>query len=224
MTEIHTLCIVAHPAIEESGSQQFLIQTGKSITHTEYIDLAKLDSSKAKIDFSKYHQIIFQFPLYWYQAPAILKKWIDENWHLYSKAELAGKTMGVVVIVGQKAQRYQLGGTEGRSISELLVSFELIAKYSQMRFKPIFPIYQFHYLTEKQKVKLLWRYGYYLEHLDAGDFMSMQRYILNRAHQLTESELSFTSDAQKMQWEMFLQKLEHSAYAIEEIVDLKKEW
>ncbi|MBS4456919.1 NAD(P)H-dependent oxidoreductase [Tuanshanicoccus lijuaniae] len=224
MTEIRTLCIIAHPDIASSSSQQFLIQTGKTATNTTYIDLATLNASESKIDFSTYHQIIFQFPLYWYQAPAVLKQWLDDNWHLYSKNELSGKTMGIVVVVGQKAQQYQLGGTEGRTVSELLASFELLAKHYQMHFKPIFSIYQYHYQSEKQKMRLLWRYCYYLEHLDAGNFVSMQRYLINCARRLTPDKLVINDAVLKSQWEVFLQHLEQSADSIEEIVDLKRDW
>ena len=76
-----TLVILSHPEIKESGSQQYLLSSipeNKNITvhHLEsiYPDF-NIDVEKEQELLKRHDRIIFQFPFYWYTAPALLKKW-----------------------------------------------------------------------------------------------------------------------------------------------------
>lgn len=79
-----TLVIISHPDIMESGSQQYLLSsipndTNITVRHLEslYPDF-KIDVPKEQALLKEHDRIIFQFPLYWYSSPALLKKWQDD--------------------------------------------------------------------------------------------------------------------------------------------------
>lgn len=70
-----TLIVVAYPHIADSTTQQFLqaaVHQTSAIWH--HIDgLNSLDVQQERQLLAAADRIIFQFPLYWYAAPASLK-------------------------------------------------------------------------------------------------------------------------------------------------------
>src|SRR5699024_12445170 len=77
--------------------------------------------------------LIFQFPLYWYSAPAILKQWLDEVWNsqLTSSHLLKGRELGIVTTVAHSASAFQPGASQGRSeehTSELQSRFDIVCR------------------------------------------------------------------------------------------------
>lgn len=221
-----TICYIAHPDISDSSSQQFLIQSGKWQQSCDYVDLANkqnwLDAEQEGQRLSQYDQIIFQFPLYWYQAPALLKQWLDVVWEELPVECLKGKSLGLVIVVGAKASHYQAGGRVGRTLSELLSSYEVLAKHFGMAFRPIFAIYQFQYLSEVEKQRLMWEYLFYLSGGDASHFRQYQRYLIEQA-KLNVPKGVTMSEVERMQWEQMVTQLELSADELEELMDLVNE-
>lgn len=168
-----TLIIVSHPTVEESGSQQFLIQ---SLPEDEHITLHVLEQTypDGKIDIEReqallreHDRILFQFPFYWYSSPPLLKKWQDEvlTDHFafgYRGTRLHGKEFGLVLVIGLPEKEYQTGGQEGFSISELTKPYQAMAKKTGMTYLKPLTIFQFPYLTETEKKELLIDYQQYL--------------------------------------------------------------
>jgi len=80
-----TLIILAHPDMENSRiNKRWKEELGKypdKITihelYKEYPDW-NINIEKEQELLSKHDNIIFEFPLYWYSSPPILKKWFDE--------------------------------------------------------------------------------------------------------------------------------------------------
>src|SRR5699024_10721896 len=117
---------VAHPDVATSSSQQFLLSSGKHITEATYVDLQSefdqnglfnVESEQARL--LEYDRIIFQFHLYWYQAPAIMKLWLDtviEDRQTNDRfaRQLAHKELGLVVVAGVKESQYQARSEERR--------------------------------------------------------------------------------------------------------------
>lgn len=78
------LIILAHPKIEESIGNKIISELTAKEQNVEVRHLDKLYPS-FKIDIKAEQEalltarnIIFQYPLYWYSTPAILKEWIDQ--------------------------------------------------------------------------------------------------------------------------------------------------
>ncbi|AYW47395.1 NAD(P)H dehydrogenase [Tetragenococcus osmophilus] len=168
-----TLIIVSHPDIDESGSQQYLkeaLPDSSDITYhhleTTYPD-GKIDIEQEQALLQKHDRIIFQFPLYWYSSPPMLKHWLDEvlteNFaYGYGGNKLKGKELGLVLVIGMPEKEYQVGGNEGFSLSALTTPYQAMAKKTQMQFLKPFLIFQFHYMTENEKKRILIAYQQYL--------------------------------------------------------------
>lgn len=170
-----TLVIISHPSIDESGSQQFLIQT-LSDRSLEQVTLHPLEKTypdgvidvKHEQELLKSHdRIIFQFPFYWYSSPPLLKHWQDEvlTEHFafgYRGNKLEGKELGLVLSIGLSEKEYQTGGQEGYSISELTKPFQAVARKTGMTYLKPLSIFQYAYMSEEERMGLLIRYQQYL--------------------------------------------------------------
>lgn len=227
-----TIVYLAHPDVAGSSSQQFLQQSGLALTEVSYVDLqAEYEANGRHFDagvelarLTRYDRVIFQFQLYWYQAPAILKVWLDSVFDM-SKAmqaampRLAQMEMGLVVIAGVKASRYQVGGREGFSLSSLLSPYYAWAKHFGLAPLAYFPVHQFHYLTEPQKKQLLVHYACYLETGKVDDFEALQTFVLDR---LADLDLSLSLESQAV-YDQFREDLSQNRDEIQELQALNKE-
>lgn len=168
-----TLIIVSHPEIDESGSQQYLkeaLPDSDEITYhhleSSYPD-GKIDVEQEQTLLKKHDRIIFQFPLYWYSSPPMLQHWSDEvlteNFaYGYGGNKLKDKELGLVLVIGMPEKEYQVGGREGFSLSALTTPYQAMAKKTQMHFLKPFLIFQFHYMKETEKMRVLIAYQQYL--------------------------------------------------------------
>ena len=74
-----TLVIVAHPQLANSSTESFLKAAADDENNVMWHELkTPFDISQELELLKSATRIIFQFPLYWYSAPAILKQWLDE--------------------------------------------------------------------------------------------------------------------------------------------------
>lgn len=154
-----TLVINAHPTPSTSHTQSFFKETLFGIETVDYIEL--VHTSVTFNDLLAYKRIIFQFPVYWYSSPALLKSWIDDT--LVSHDErLKGIELGIVPIFGTSKAQYQAGGSQHYTPSEMLRPFEMIANHLGMTYLTPFSVFQFEYLCEKQRKQLLMAYWLYV--------------------------------------------------------------
>ena len=184
----NTLIIMSHPDVAQSTSQQFLLAAVKGeeqiqIRHLESI-LAKqednhFDKTIERAFLQEADKIIFQFPLYWYQCPSVMKQWMDEVLTLNLSQKDTKKEFGIVVTVGAKKDRYTAGGSVGFGIEELLRPYQAFANQLGWNYQTPFVIYQFQYLPETQKQQLLVDYLYYLEN-GSHHFSEKEKWMLER--------------------------------------------
>lgn len=169
---MRTLIIVSHPTLSDSHAQQFLRESlpdeGVRWHHLEhdYPD-GQIDKDREQALLADYDRIIFQFPLYWYSSPPLLKQWQDEvltDGFAYGKhgSQLKGKEFGLVMTTGVNEREYQAGGREGFTISELTRPFQAIARKCEMVYLPSLLIARFDYLSDADRKELLIRYRQYL--------------------------------------------------------------
>ncbi|MGX6962912.1 NAD(P)H-dependent oxidoreductase [Vagococcus xieshaowenii] len=163
-----TLIILSHPDVAGSTTQQFLMaatQTLENVTlhHLEkHYPTGKIDRVYEQALLAEHDRIIFQFPLYWYSSPSLLKEWQDVVLDEKKITDWQGKEFGIVVIAGVAKKEYQAGGREIFTMDELMRPYQAIANKFKWQYLPIFGIYQFAYMTETCKQKLLIRYQQYL--------------------------------------------------------------
>ncbi|MFD1317478.1 NAD(P)H-dependent oxidoreductase [Loigolactobacillus zhaoyuanensis] len=185
---MQTLIIVAHPQLAESSTQQFLRQ-GANLADATWRPLQApftLATEQAKLLSAE--RIIWQFPLYWYSAPAILKSWQDQvltSEFALRQQSLAGKELGIVVTTDTKASAYQSGAAEQFTLAELLRPYQALANKLGLRWLPPFAIHQFKYQTEIQQQQLLIDYQQYLTLPQPATFEQRQQWFEQRLQQMT---------------------------------------
>ncbi|GAT91068.1 NAD(P)H-dependent oxidoreductase [Apilactobacillus kunkeei] len=193
-----TLVLVSHPEYDNSMTEAFLKQCQSDIENVNWVILDNIqtdftfDKEKEQQRLAQYDRILFQFPMYWYSAPALMKKYEDDvftkNFIAYEQeGTLKGKEMGIITTLGDPIKDYQVGGREGFSISELLKPYQAIAQRGQMKFLKPFVISQFAYMTDAQKQKLLIDYRSYLTNDNFDSFSSLQKWYIDQLTVLKES-------------------------------------
>ena len=112
----NTLMILAHPVIEKSIGNKIIsdIISKEANTELRHLDQLYPDFNiniKAEQEaLLKADTVIFQFPLFWYNMPAILKHWIDKvfeyGFAFGAESKLTGKRVIVSFTIGSPAKDY----------------------------------------------------------------------------------------------------------------------
>ena len=137
--------LVFHPDLSQSRVnnrwKRQLEDSGKVATsrdlYGDYPDF-KIDIEREQKLLLEHDRIVFQFPLYWYSVPPLLKKWLDDvltyNFAYGSKGDkLKEKDMQLLVSVGGREKHYS-GFDIFASVPELLRPFQLTANLVQMNY------------------------------------------------------------------------------------------
>lgn len=194
-----TLILISHPNLEESSSQQFLVQSLPESTEitVHYLEGAYPDGQidiKKEQELLKHHdRVLFQFPFYWYSSPPLLRHWQDEvlEEHFafgYRGNKLRGKEFGLILVIGVGEKEYQTGGQEGYSISELTKPFQAMASKTGMTYLKPLSIFQFPYMTEDEKMQLLIQYQQWLM-IDRPDSLKAREQWLIQELENTDQQL-----------------------------------
>ncbi|MDJ0814467.1 MAG: NAD(P)H-dependent oxidoreductase [Woeseiaceae bacterium] len=90
--------------------------------------------------------ILFQFPMFWYSTPSIIKEWQDlvlEHGFAYGSGgdKLAGKTMMLAITAAGPEDAYSTGGYQHYPIRDFLRPLEQTARLCDMRFAPPYVLY-----------------------------------------------------------------------------------
>lgn len=140
------LIILGHPNIEQSLANKTIIEElQQSHLQVEIRNLAQLypdyriDIRAEQEALLNHDHIVFQYPLYWYNMPAILKQWFDmvlEYQFAYgSKGDkLKGKNFIPSFTVGAPESEYHTLGEHHFRIHEFCRNLEQTAYYTQMNF------------------------------------------------------------------------------------------
>jgi putative NADPH-quinone reductase len=180
---LQTLIVVGHPQPKDSDTQEFLKTAAgflNQITWHELANINQFDPAAERRLLDQNQRIILQFPLYWYSAPAILKKWLDDILPESSQFKLTQKELGLVVSFSHAQTEFKLGGRVGYSLSELLSPFAALAKHFEMKLLPVFSIERFAYLGQLARQKLLLDYQQFLELPQPQTFAAKEKWFLNK--------------------------------------------
>lgn len=143
MANKKVLLLFAHPSQHRSEINAPLFELASQLEGVTAVDLYReyptfhIDIDKEQQRLVDHDIIIFQFPLYWFAPPAILKEWQDlvlEYGFAYGKEAhaLHGKTFFCALTAGGKAEAYQSDGYNHFTVRELLYPLEQMASLSGM--------------------------------------------------------------------------------------------
>lgn len=147
------LVILAHPHFDQSIANKAIIEElSRSDLDFEIRNLSALyptfqiDVKAEQEALLKHQEVIFQYPFYWYNMPAILKHWFDEvftyQFAYGSKGDkLKGKYFIPSFTVGAPESEYHTLGEHHFKVYEFCKNLAQTAYYAQMKY--VEPLY-FH--------------------------------------------------------------------------------
>jgi glutathione-regulated potassium-efflux system ancillary protein KefG len=152
MMSMKTVVIVAHPDLGQSKWNQALVNELKKRPEILIRDLYReypdwnIEVEREQQLLLDYDRIVFQFPLYWYSCPPLLKKWFDDvltfGWAFGPGGDnLKGKEFMIATTTGGSEREYRAGGRNWYTISEYMRPIQATIARCNGTFLPAFVSY-----------------------------------------------------------------------------------
>ncbi|MHA6484958.1 NAD(P)H-dependent oxidoreductase [Paenibacillus sp. strain BS8-2] len=147
-----TMVIVAHPNLNNSEWNKALLCELNKLPNIHIRDLYQeysnwsINVEQEQQLLMKYDRIVFQFPLYWYSCPPLLKKWFDDvltfGWAFGPGGEnLKGKEFMIATTTGGSENEYRAGGRNWFTLSEYMRPIQSTITRCNGTFLPAFVSY-----------------------------------------------------------------------------------
>ncbi len=152
MAEKSVLLLYAHPSPHRSEINQPMFEAACRVNGVTAIDLYG-EYPRLNIDIDREQQrlvdhdvVIFQFPLYWYSTPSILKEWqdlvLEYNFAYGSEGTaLHGKRFLCALTAGAGEEAYHTDGYNHFPLNELLRPLEQTSNLTGMDWLPPFVLF-----------------------------------------------------------------------------------
>lgn len=146
------LVYYAHPGHKHSHVNRHMASAAAAFDGITFVDLYR-DYPRFDIDVDLEQQrlldhevILFQFPLFWYSTPSIIKEWQDlvlEHGFAYGSGgdRLAGKRMMLAITAAGPEDAYSSGGYQHYALRDFLRPLEQTALLCGMRFESPYVLY-----------------------------------------------------------------------------------
>ncbi|NEW06898.1 NAD(P)H-dependent oxidoreductase [Paenibacillus sp. SYP-B3998] len=149
-----TLVVVTHPSIETSVINKRWVEELKKYPekytvhelHKAYPD-GNIDVEKEQKLVELHSNLVLQFPIYWFNCPPLLKKWLDDvltyGWAYGSNGgdKLKNRKTALAVSVGIKKEDYSEEGRYHYTLDHLLSPFETTFLYCNANYRSFFAFY-----------------------------------------------------------------------------------
>lgn len=154
----------AHPAIGKSSINRALLKAVTDLENVTVNDLYAnypdfmIDVKREQALCEAHDVIIFQHPFYWYQAPAIVKEWMDlvleHGWAYGSVGNaLKDKLFLQALTAGGDESTYHEDGFNMHTIGELTSPFKATANLCKMDWIPPFIVLGIHRGLPKEQIR-----------------------------------------------------------------------
>ncbi|WP_072679393.1 NAD(P)H-dependent oxidoreductase [Arcobacter sp. LA11] len=159
------LVILAHDDMKISRVNKRFIKELESCENVEIRDLKalypdyKINIEAEQEAIRNANKVVFQFPMFWFNAPSILKEWMDKVYSLgfafdvtkdgYQRRELDGREFMLAVSMGGHEAAYD---GEYKSVDECLTPYIYTAKFCGMRV--VEPFYTYRAMQNLSDEKL----------------------------------------------------------------------
>ncbi|MEL6477167.1 MAG: NAD(P)H-dependent oxidoreductase [Pseudomonadota bacterium] len=141
------LVYYAHPGHRSSRVNRPMAKAAEAVEGISFVDLYRsyprhnIDITAEQNRLLEADVILFQFPLFWYSTPSLIKEWIDlvlEHGFAYGAGgdRLAGKVLMLAVTAAGPEEAYTEAGYQHYPLRIFLTPLEQTARLCQMRFSP----------------------------------------------------------------------------------------
>ena len=148
----HLIVYYAHPGHKHSHVNRFMARAAARVSNITFVDLYA-DYPRFDIDVDveqrrllDHDVILFQFPVFWYSTPSIIKEWQDlvlEHGFAYGKDgdKLTGKHMLLAVTGAGPEDAYTHQGYQNYPLRTFLTPLEQTARLCGMHFTAPYVLY-----------------------------------------------------------------------------------
>ncbi|QYR22273.1 NAD(P)H-dependent oxidoreductase [Paenibacillus sp. sptzw28] len=148
-----TLVVVTHPSLETSAINKRWVEELRKYPEKYTVhELSKaypdgnIDVAKEQKLVESHGNLIFQFPIYWFNCPPLLKKWFDDvlayGWAYGSSGDkLKNRKVALGVTAGIKKEDYSENGRYRYTLEQLLAPFETSFLYCNADYRSFFAYY-----------------------------------------------------------------------------------
>ena len=149
------LVLFAHPSLETSRINRAMAEGARSLKGVTVHDLYEaypdfhVDAQQEQALLETHDMLFFQHPVYWYNAPALLKEWIDvvltDGWaYGPGGTALHGKTLLSAVSTAGGQEGYSRSDGMRSTVSELFAPFRQTAHFCGMDYLEPFVFHGSH--------------------------------------------------------------------------------
>ncbi|EGL17534.1 MULTISPECIES: NAD(P)H-dependent oxidoreductase [unclassified Paenibacillus] len=167
------MVITAHPDLTASRINRAFARKASTVPGVYVRDLYReypqwtIDVEKEQRLLTEHDRIVFQFPLYWYSSPALLKKWFDDvltyGWAFGTDGvHLTGKEFIVATTTGGTESQYRSGGSNWHTLSEFMKPIQSTLEKCNGVFLPVFAAY---HLSDAPEAELQAEADRYAKHI-----------------------------------------------------------
>ncbi|XEC95957.1 NAD(P)H-dependent oxidoreductase [Paenibacillus tarimensis] len=148
-----TLVIVTHPSIETSVINKRWVEELKKYPEKYTVhELCKvypdgnIDVEKEQKLVESHGNLVLQFPIFWFNCPPLLKKWLDDvftyGWAYGSNGDqLKNRKAALAVSAGIKKEDYSEEGRYRYTLEHLLSPFETTFLYCNADYRSFYAFY-----------------------------------------------------------------------------------
>ncbi|WP_372011904.1 NAD(P)H-dependent oxidoreductase [Paenibacillus chitinolyticus] len=148
-----TLVIVTHPSLETSViNKRWVEELEKYPEKYTVHDLHKIypdgniDAKREQQLIESHGNLVLQFPVYWFNCPPLLKKWLDDvftyGWAYGSNGDkLRNRKAALAVSAAIKEEDYREEGRYRYTLEHLLSPFEITFLYCDADYRSLFAYY-----------------------------------------------------------------------------------
>ncbi len=147
-----TLVIVDHPFYDQSVVNRRWLDEVRKYPDEFLVHNLQSSYPRSSIDSALEHSIIdnngsivFQFPLFWFNSPPMLKLWCDTvltpGWAYAGGKHLTGRKIALAVTCGGVEEQYHKDSKFGYTLEELLNSYICTIKHCHAEYAGLFSFY-----------------------------------------------------------------------------------
>lgn len=148
-----TLVIVTHPNIETSIINKRWVEElkkypDKYTVHELYkvFPDGNIDVEKEQNLVELHENLVFQFPIYWFNCPPLLKQWFDEvftyGWAYGSRGDrLRNRKVAFAISAGIRKEDYSETGRYRNTLDQILLPFQMTFNYCAADYRSFFAYY-----------------------------------------------------------------------------------
>jgi len=146
------LVYYAHPGQRHSRVNRELAAVAAQIRDISFVDLYatyprfEIDIDREQALLDDHDVVLFQFPLFWYSTPSLVKEWLDlvlEHGFAYGSGgdRLSGKRFALALTAAGPEDAYTPAGYQHYPLRTFLSPLEQTARLCHMEFVPPYVLY-----------------------------------------------------------------------------------